>query len=69
MLFLFYTNTIFSKFKKLNTSTSLPVLTSGTNDNVVITVFEGKKTCVKAIMIISDLAKHFFFFFFVWGML
>ena len=38
------------------------ILTSGTNDNVVITVFEEKNMC-KAVMIISQLAKHFCFCF------
>ena len=66
MLFLFYTNTVFSKFSKLNTSTSLfkkRISFSHLAKTIMLSLqFLKGKTCVKAVMIISELAKHFCFF-------
>ena len=66
MLFLFYTNTVFSKFSKLNTSTSLfkkRISFSNLAKTIMLSLqFLKGKTCVKAVMIISELAKHFCFF-------
>ena len=66
MLFLFYTNTVFSKFSKLNTSTSLfkkRTSFSHLAKTIMLSLqFLKGKTCVKAVMIISELAKHFSFF-------
>ena len=66
MLFLFYTNTVFSKFSKLNTSTSLfkkRISFSHLAKTIMLSLqFLKGKTCVKAVMIISELAKHFGFF-------
>ena len=66
MLFLFYTNTVFSKFSKLNTSTSLfkkRISFSHLAQTIMLSLqFLKGKTCVKAVMIISELAKHFSFF-------
>ena len=66
MLFLFYTNTVFSKFSKLNTSTSLfkkRISFSNLAKTIMLSLqFLKGKTCVKAVMIISELAKHFSFF-------
>ena len=66
MLFLFYTNTVFSKFSKLNTSTSLfkkRISFSHLAKTIMLSLqFLKGKTCVKAVMIISELAKHFSFF-------
>ena len=68
MLFLFYTNTIFFKFMKLNIWTSLfkkCISFSHLAQTIMLSLqFLKGKTCVKAVMIISQLAKHFFFFFF-----
>ena len=65
MLFLFYTNTIFSKFMKLNISSSLfkkRISFSLLTQMIMLSLLYLKgKTCVKAVMIISELAKHFFF--------
>ena len=67
MLFLFYTNTIFFKFMKLNIWTSLfkkCISFSHLAQTIMLSLqFLKGKTCVKAVMIISQLAKHFFFFF------
>ena len=66
MLFLFYMNTVFSKFSKLNTSTSLfkkRISFSNLAKTIMLSLqFLKGKTCVKAVMIISELAKHFCFF-------
>ena len=66
MLFLFYMNTVFSKFSKLNTSTSLfkkRISFSNLAKTIMLSLqFLKGKTCVKAAMIISELAKHFCFF-------
>ena len=66
MLFLFYTNTIFSKFMELNMSTSLfkkRISFSNLEQTIMFSLqFLKEKTCVRGVMIISELAKHFFFF-------
>ena len=66
MLFLFYTNTIFSKFSKLNTPVSLfkkRISFSHLAQTILLSLqFLKGKPCVKAVMIISELAKHFSFF-------
>ena len=68
MLFLFYTNTIFSKFMKLNISSSLfkkRISFSHLTQTIMLPLqFLEGKTCMKAVMIISELAKHFCFVFF-----
>ena len=67
MLFLFYTNTIFFQFMKLNIWTSLfkkCISFSHLAQTILLSLqFLKGKTCVKAVMIISQLAKHFCFFF------
>ena len=66
MLFLFYTNTIFSKFTKLNISTNLfKKRISFSHLTQTITSLQSLKgkTSVKAVLIISEIAKRFFFFF------
>ena len=67
MLFLFYKNTIFSKFMRLNISTRLfkkRISFSHLAQTTMLSLqFLKEKTCVKAVMIISELAKHCFFFF------
>ena len=64
MLFLLYTNTIFSKFTKLNISTSLfkkRISFSHLTQTIMLSLqFLKGKTCAKAVMIISELAKDFF---------
>ena len=60
MLFSFYRNTIFSKFMKLNISTSL-FKKRISFSHLAQTIMLKEKTCVKAVMIISEFTKHFFF--------
>ena len=68
MLFLFYTNTIFSKFTKLNILTSLfkkRISFSHLTQTIMLSLqFLKGKTCVKAVTIILELSKHFCFLLF-----
>ena len=60
MLFLFYTTTVFSKFMKLKKRISFSHLAQ----TIMLSLqFLKEKTCVKAVMVISELTKHFCFVF------
>ena len=65
MSFLFYASTTFCKFKKVNISSSLfkkSISSSHLTQTIMLSLqFLKGKTCVKAVMIISELGKHFFF--------
>ena len=69
MLLFFISNTVFFKFMKLNILTSLSkmhITFSHLSQTIMLSLqFLKGKTCVKSVIIISELTKHFFFVFFV----